>query len=61
MTVIGKFKAHFVKKTNVIFERAKFNHRPQQPNETVEWLITSLHTLAEHCSYGVLREKMIRD
>ena len=28
-TVIGKFEAHFMKKRNVIFERAKFNQRSQ--------------------------------
>ena len=60
-TVIGKFEAHFVKKRNVIFERAKLNQRSQQPDEAVESSITSLHTLAEHCSYGVLREEMITD
>jgi len=59
--IVDKFEAHFVKKRNVIFERAKFNQRSQQPGESVEAFITSLHSLAEHCSYGELREEMIRD
>jgi len=31
--VKGKFKAHFVAKKNVIFERAKFNLRSEQDGE----------------------------
>ena len=56
-----KDESNQMKKRNVIFERAKFNQRSQQPDETVESFITSFHTLAEHCSYEVLREQMIRD
>ena len=34
--VVEKFKAHFVKKRNVIFERAKFNQRRQEEGEPVD-------------------------
>ena len=60
-TVKEKFDNHFVAKRNVIFERAKFNQRNQEPNETVDSFITDLYNLAEHCSFGVLKEEMIRD
>ena len=56
-----KFQAHFVKNINVIYERAKFNRRCQQEDETVDQFVTALHTLAEHCSYGALKDEMIRD
>ena len=60
-TVKGKFDKHFIPKRNVIYERALFNSRRQEPGESVDSFITALHTLAEHCDYKALREEMIRD
>ena len=57
----AKFQAHFIKNTNVIYERAKFNERCQQDGEMVNQFVTALHTLEEHCSYRALKEEMIRD
>ena len=59
--VVEKFEAHFVKKRNVIFERAKFNQRRQEEGEPVDDFVTSLYCLSEHCRYGDLRDEMIRD
>ena len=42
------FDKHFICKHNVIYERAKFNKRCQEPGETVEAFITAVHKLAEH-------------
>lgn len=41
-TVKDKFEAHFVKRRNTIFERAKFNQRRQEEGESVDSFITSL-------------------
>jgi hypothetical protein len=60
-TVVAKFQSHFVVRHNVIYERAKFNMRIQEGDESVDSFITDLHKLAEKCDYGVLREEMIRD
>ena len=60
-TVKTKFEAHFVKKRNVVYERAKFNLRKQEEGELVDSFITSLYKLAEHCNYGNLRDDLIRD
>ena len=60
-TVKSKFDAHFVKKRNVIFERAKFNMRKQDRGESVDSFITDLYALAEYCGYGPLHDEMIRD
>ena len=60
-TVKARFQAHFIKRHNPIFERARFNQRTQQPGETVDAFITALYKLVEHCEYGSLREQMIRD
>ena len=55
------FAKHFVKRHNPIYERARFNQRLQQQGETVDSFLTALHSLAEHCEYGTLRNQMIRD
>ena len=60
-TVKEKFDEYFIRQRNVIYERAKFNQRKQEPQESVDGFITSLHYLAEHCSYGELCNEMIRD
>ena len=58
--VYDKFDSYFIKRRNVIYERAKFNSR-MQDDEPVDAFITELYSLAEHCNYGTLREEMIRD
>ena len=37
------------------------NRRRQEDGVTVDTFITALHLLAEHCDYGTLKDKMIRD
>ena len=59
--VKAKFDGHFVKRRNVIYERARFNMRRQQEGEAADSFITSLYSLAEHCQYGALHDEMIRD
>ena len=41
--VVSKSEAHFVKKRNVIFERAKFNLHRQEEGEPVDDFVTSLY------------------
>lgn len=59
--VINKFKAHFGEKSNIIYERAWFNQRKEEINETVDKFIADLFRLAESCNFGELREELIRD
>ena len=59
--VKGKFENHFVKKRNTIYERAKFNIRRQEKDESVDAFVTALHNLAQHCDYKDLHDEMIRD
>ena len=60
-TVKAKFESYFIKRRNLIYERAKFNQRKQFPRESVDDFITALYGLVEHCEYGELRNEMIRD
>ena len=59
-TVVEKFEGHFVKRRNLIFERAKFNQQKQEEGEPVDDFIMDLYRLAEHCSYGN-HDELIRD
>ena len=56
-----KFDQHFIVKRNVIFERAKFNMRTQEPGEPIDVFITDPYGLSEHCEFGAIREELIRD
>ena len=56
-----KLEGHFVKRRNIIYERAKFNQRRQEEGESVNSFVTSLHCLAEYCGYEGLKNEMIRD
>ena len=59
--VKGKFEDHFIKKRNVIYERAKFNSHKQEEGKPVDSFITDLYALVEHCDYKDLHDEMIRD
>ena len=51
-----KFDGYFVKERNVIFERATFNRRKQETDESVDSFVTDLYALAKHCNYGALNQ-----
>lgn len=55
------FNKYFICKYNVIYERARFNKRSQEPGESAEAFISAVYKLAEHCQYGPLQDEMIRD
>jgi len=59
--VLEKFDKFFQVRHNVIFERARFKRRNQQPGETAKDYITALHQLAKGCEYGNMTEELIRD
>ena len=59
--VKDKFDGYFVKRRNIIFERAKFHRRKHESGEVVDSFITDLYGVAEHCQFGFLHDEMIRD
>ena len=60
-TTIAKFDSFFNVRHNEIFERARFNRRNQQADETAEQYIMALYDLATKCNYGRFESEMIRD
>ena len=59
--VLAKFDAHFQVRKNIIFERAQFNRRTQEDEESVDQFITNLYSLAENCEFGTMKDELIRD
>ena len=49
-------ESHFISKRNIIYESVKFNSKKQGENESVEFFITELFAIAEHCNYNQLYE-----
>lgn len=58
---LDAFKRYFAPRTNVIFERFKFNTRKQNQGEPIDAFITDLHAMAEKCQFGELKDELIRD
>lgn len=46
-TILAKFKDHFILKTYVAYEMAKFHSRAHHPGETVTTFARALYELAE--------------
>lgn len=42
----------------MIFERARFNRLNQVGRESITF-VTAVHALAEHCEFGVLRDRIV--
>ena len=61
MKVMEKFDQHFIPKRNIIFERARFNQRSQEPGESIEGYVCALYDLVQHCNYGVNKDDFIHD
>ena len=55
--VIASFDEYFGVRRNIIFERAQFNSRKQQPGESAEQYILALYTLAGRCGYASREQK----
>ena len=59
--VLGTFDEYFVPKINIIHERAQFYQRVQQPGESVEAFVRSLHELAAYCQFEDKECEHVRD
>lgn len=60
-TVVKLLDDYFVPKRNIIYERAKFNTRNQQPGESAEAYIRSVTEQASKCDFQAAESEMIRD
>ena len=59
--VLELWETHCIGKTNVIYERYKFNNRSQEQTELIDTYVNALRALAETCDFGALKDQLIRD
>ena len=59
--VLELWQNYCIGRTNVVYERYKFNNRSQEANESIDAYIRALRTLAETCEFGSLKDDLIRD
>ena len=55
--VMEEFDEHFKVRRNVIFERARFNHRCQREGESIEQYVTELYNLLSFVSTASSKSK----
>ncbi|XP_072145455.1 uncharacterized protein [Dermacentor andersoni] len=56
-----RFDAYFIAMRNLVYESACFHRRHQASGEWMDQYVSALHTLADKCDYGVMKERMILD
>ena len=54
-------KNHLNPRPSSIVYRCKFNSRFRQQGETIQQYVAELRNLSEHCEFGEILEKMLRD
>lgn len=59
--MVTKLKSRFDKTESDFIQRFKFNHRVQQPDESVEDFVLSVKLQAEFCSFENFKQKAILD
>ena len=57
--VLELWQDYCIGKTNVIYERYRFNNHLQESGESIDAYATALHTLVETCEFGLLKEDLI--
>ena len=60
--VLAKFDAYCEPRTQVIYERYRFNNRKQEPGENIAAYLTELRTIAKNCQHEeITPEEILRD
>lgn len=59
--MIKKLKSRFDKSESEVIQRFNFNHRVQQPDETIEDFVLSVKLQAEFCFFENFKQKAILD
>ena len=60
--VLAKFHEYCEPRTQVIYERYRFNSRNQEPGESIASYLTELRTIAKNCQHeSITPEEPLRD
>ena len=60
-TVRDKFEAYFVKKRNIVFDRASSFQKRQEEGEPAASFVNDVYALVKYCNFGVLHDELVRD
>ena len=60
VTVVNALNEYFLPKTNVTYERHKFNTRNQARHETIDEYVSALRHLLATCEFDNLKDNFIR-
>ena len=61
-SVIAKFDVYCEPRTQVIYERYRFNNRKQEPGENIATYLTELKTIATNCKHDeITADEILRD
>ena len=60
--VLAKFDEYCKPRTQVIYERYRFNNRNQEPGESIASYLTELRTIAKNCQHeSITPDEILRD
>ena len=60
--VLAKFDENCEPRTQVIYERYRFNNRNQEPGESIASYLTELRTIAKNCQHeSITPDEILRD
>ena len=60
--VLAKFGEYCEPRTQVIYERYRFNNRNQEPGESIASYLTELRTIAKNCQHeSITPDDILRD
>ena len=59
--ILELWESYCLGKTNIIYERDRFNNRNQDAGESIDTYASNLRSLSDTCNFGTLINEMIRD
>ena len=59
--ILELWESYCLGKTNIIYERYRFNNRNQDAGESIDTYASNLRSLSDTCNFGTLKDEMIRD
>ena len=59
--ILELWESYCLGKTNIIYERYRFNNRNQDAGESIDTYASNLRSLSDTCNFGALKDEIIRD
>ena len=57
--ILELWESYCFGKTNIIYERFRFNNRDQEAGESIDTYASNLRSLSDTCNFGALKDEMI--